>query len=203
MTPEYVNAEHLEILVEEPSMEAALRAILPKMIGEMSFNITQYTDKQTFLNRLPNRLHGYARSLPPSHRIIVVIDRDNDDCRKLKSCIETMAQKAGLRTRQDHRGPAQVIVRIAIEELEAWYFGDWTAVQAAYPRANKPPQHCRAPDAVKGGTWEAFERSMRKSGYFVSGLRKIEAATRIAPHIDPARNTSPSFQAFCRTMTRV
>ncbi len=203
MTPEYVNAEHLEILVEEPSMEAALRAILPKMIGEMSFKITQYTDKQTFLNRLPNRLHGYARSLPPSHRIIVVIDRDNDDCRKLKSCIETMAQKAGLRTRQDHRGPAQVIVRIAIEELEAWYFGDWQAVQAAYPRARKPDKYCRAPDAIRGGTWEAFEGVMKKSGYFTSGLRKIEAATRIAPHIDPARNTSPSFQAFCRTMTRV
>ncbi|MGC8523906.1 MAG: DUF4276 family protein [Acidibrevibacterium sp.] len=194
---------HFEILVEEPSMEAALRAVLPKMIGEMSFKITQYTDKRTFLERLPNRLRGYARSLPSSHRIIVVIDRDNDDCHELKSWIETMARNAGLRISEDQRGPAQIIVRIAIEELEAWYFGDWEAVRAAYPKANKPPQHCRAPDAVQGGTWEAFERSMRKSGYFSSGLRKIEAATKIAPHIDPARNTSPSFQALRRAMTRV
>ena len=44
---------------------------------------------------------------------------------------------------------------------------------------------------------------MKKSGYFVSGLRKIEAATRIAPHIDPTRNASPSFQALRRALERV
>lgn len=203
MTPEYSTIEHLEILVEEPSMEAALRAILPKMIGTRSFKITQYTDKPTFLGRLRGRLCGYAQFLPDSHRIIVVIDRDSDDCRDLKNLIETMAQGAGLRTKGDHRGPAQVIVRIAIEELEAWYFGDWQAVQEAYPKAKMPPRHCRAPDAITGGTWEAFERVMKKRGYFTSGLRKIEAATKIAPHIDPARNTSPSFQAFRRAIEGV
>jgi hypothetical protein len=203
MTSEYFNAEHLEILVEEPSMEAALREILPKMIGGKSFKITNYTDKPTFLNRLPNRLRAYKRSLQKSQIIIILIDRDDDDCGHLKTRIEIMARHAGLRTRHDHRGPAQIIVRIAIEELEAWYFGDWTAVQTAYPRARKPPQHCRAPDAIRGGTWEAFERCMKKSGYFVSGLRKIEAATKIAPHIDPNRNTSPSFHAFWRAMERI
>ena len=111
-----------------------------------------------------------------------------------------MAEKAGLRTSDDQRGPAQIIVRIAIEELEAWYFGDWAAVRAAYPKAGKPPQRCRAPDAIRGGTWEVFERVMKKSDYFASGLRKIEAATKIAPHIDPARNTSPSFQALRRAL---
>ena len=192
--------EHLEILVEEPSMEHALHAILPKIIKEKSFRIYPSRGKRDLLENLPKRLRGYARSLPDSHRIIVVIDRDNDDCQELKSRIETMAQKAGLRIRDDHRGPAQVIVRIAIEELEAWYFGDWAAVQAAYPKAGKPPQHCRAPDAIRGGTWEAFERVMKQSGYFASGLRKIEAATKIAVHIDPVGNTSPSFQALRRAL---
>ena len=203
MTSEYFNAEHLEILVEEPSMEAALRAILPKMIGAKSFKITNYTDKPTFLKRLPDRLRGYKKYLQKSHVILILIDRDNDDCGQLKARIETMAQQANLRIRDDHRGSAQIIVRIAIEELEAWYFGDWQAVQAAYPRARKPDKYCRAPDAIKRGTWEAFEGVMKKSGYFVSGLRKIEAATRIAPHIDPTRNASPSFQALRRALERV
>ena len=192
--------EHLEILVEEPSMEHALHAVLPKIIKEKSFRIYRSRGKRDLLENLSKRLRGYARFLPDSHRIIVVIDRDNDDCQELKSRIETMAQNAGLRIRGDHRGPAQVIVRIAIEELEAWYFGDWQAVQAAYPRANRAPQHCRAPDAIRGGTWEAFERVMKQSGYFASGLRKIEAATKIAPHIDPVGNTSPSFQALRRAL---
>jgi hypothetical protein len=202
MAPAYSHIEHLEVLVEEPSMEAALRAILPKMIGSKSFKITQYTDKINFLKKLPDRLRGYEETLRNSEIILILIDRDNDDCNELRERIETMAQGAGLRTNGDHRGPAQVIVRIAIEELEAWYFGDWQAVQAAYPRAPKPPQHCRAPDAIRGGTWEAFERSMKKSGYFASGLRKIEAATKIAPYIDPDRNTSPSFKALRRAMER-
>ena len=184
-------------------MEAALTAILPRMIGNKSFKITQYTDKQTFLERLPDRLRGYAGWLPSSSRIVVIIDRDNDNCQALKARIEAMAQRTGLRIEADHRGLAQVIIRIAIEELEAWYFGDWEAVQAAYPGAGKPPQHCRAPDEIIGGTWEAFERHMKRHGYFASGLRKIEAAAKIAPHIDPNRNTSPSFQAFRRAVERV
>ncbi len=32
------------------------------------------------------------------------------------------------------------------------------------------------PDAIPGGTWEAFERVLQRSGYFQTGLRKLEAA---------------------------
>jgi hypothetical protein len=37
---------------------------------------------------------------------------------------------------------------------------------------------------------------MREAGYFRTGLPKIEVAQHIAPHMDPARNTSRSFQVF-------
>ena len=59
--------------------------------------------------------------------------------------------------------------RIVMEELEAWNFGDWEAVRAAYPRVSKgvPRQvGYRDPDAIAGRTWEAFERIMKRSGYF-------------------------------------
>ena len=68
-----------------------------------------------------------------------------------------------------------------------------------YPRVSpNVPQQAgyRDPDAVQGGTWEAFERILEKRGYFKNGLRKIEAARAIAPNIDPARNRSRSFAAF-------
>jgi hypothetical protein len=88
---------------------------------------------------------------------------------------------------------------LAIEELEAWYFGDWNAVRKAYPRAAatipKKAQY-RAPDEIKGGTWEVFERVLQQSGYFLNGLRKIEAAAAIAQHMVPVRNSSPSFCAL-------
>ena len=86
-----------------------------------------------------------------------------------------------------------------IEELEAWYFGDWEAVRAAYPRL-KPtvprPARYRVPDAIKGGTWEAFERIMQRHGYFETGLRKIEAARAVAARMEVDRNRSLSFVRF-------
>lgn len=92
-----------------------------------------------------------------------------------------------------------VVNRLAIEELEAWFFGDWEAVRRAYPRVNPnvPAQaRYRQPDAIRGGTWEALERVLQSAGYFASGLRKIEAARAVAAHMEPTRNASPSFQAL-------
>ena len=89
--------------------------------------------------------------------------------------------------------------RIAVEELEAWFFGDWTAVQTAYPRVSASQvskQGFLDPDAVLSGTWEALERVLKKAGYFKTGLRKMECAKQVAQHMEPARNASRSFQAF-------
>ena len=90
----------------------------------------------------------------------------------------------------------QVATRIAIEELEAWYFGNWEAVSAAYPNvpADIPRRAAnRESDKILGGTWEAFERILRKRNYFASGLRKVEAAALIGKHFDVEKCSSPSF----------
>jgi hypothetical protein len=191
---------HIELLVEEASMEAALRTLLPRLLGELSFQVYPYQGKLDLLKRLPDRLRGYAAWLPLDHRIVVVVDRDDDDCRELKQRLEQIATGAGLQTRSQAGGPTyQVVNRLAIEELEAWYFGDWDAVRAAYPRLSKviPNQaNYRDPDAIKGGTWEAFERVLQRAGYFQTGLRKIEAARAVASHLQPASNRSRSFCVF-------
>ncbi|MCC7383236.1 MAG: DUF4276 family protein [Deltaproteobacteria bacterium] len=191
--------EHLEVLVEELSAEAALRALLPRVLGPRTFNIYPSQGKVDLLSNLEPRLRGYARWLPDTWRVLVIVDRDDEDCLELKARIETAARRAGLRTRSDDSATFQIVNRIAVEELEAWYFGDWTAVRQAYPRAarNVPRQaRYRDPDAITGGTWEAFERELQRAGYFSGGLRKIEAAQQIAPRMEWARNTSPSFRAL-------
>lgn len=195
-----MSVEHVEVLVEEPSMEAALRELLPKILTGVTFHIYPFQDKADLLQRLPDRFRGYANWLPKNWRVIVIVDRDDDDCRKLKQQLEQMATEAGLvtKTRAGNK-PYTVINRLAIEELEAWYFGDWDAVKAAYPRVSvKIPQQAkyREPDAIAGGTWEAFERILKKAGYFKTGLRKIEAARTVASFMDPTRNRSRSFQVL-------
>lgn len=195
-----MSIEHIEFVVEEPSMEAFLSGLLPRPLGAMSFSIYPFQCKDELLGRLPARLRGYANWLPESHRILVVVDRDDDDCEQLKQRLEGFALRAGLWTRSSPKGERFTVVnRLAIEELEAWYFGDWEAVRVAYPRvsATVPKQsRYRDPDGIVGGTWEAFERVLKQTGYFKTGLRKIEAARAISAHLDPARNKSRSFAAF-------
>ena len=193
-----MSTEHIEVLVEEPSMEAALRVLLPRMLGGRSFQVYPHQCKVDLLQRLPERLQGYAKWLPPDWRILVVVDQDNDDCRTLKATLEEMAARAGLTTRSRPLGGRWSLVnRLAMEELEAWYFGDWEAVRVCYPRVSatiREKTRFRDPDAISGGTWEAFQRVLQNAGYFRSGLRKIEAARAVASHMNPERNDSRSFQ---------
>ena len=116
-----------------------------------------------------------------------------------------MCENADLRSKQSISGPDwQIVTRIAIEELEAWYFGDWEAVRRAYPRVPSTIPSRRAfrdPDSIGGGTWEAFERVMQKSGYFREGLAKVTAASAIGEFIEPHRNRSRSFAVFRDAIT--
>lgn len=200
-----MSVDHIEVLVEEPSAEALLRVLLPSILGDLSFAIYTYSGKHDLLQHLRKRLQGYSRWLPSSTRVVVLVDRDADDCQALKRELEGHANAAGLQTRSTTISNSYSVVnRLAIEELEAWFFGDWDAVCAAYPRVSTSvPRRARYrdPDSVPGGTSQAFERILQRAGYFGTGLRKIEAARAIAQHMEIARNRSHSFQVFRRTLT--
>lgn len=199
---------HIEFLVEERSMEAFLSAWLCQVLPEeCEFAIHAYQGKHALLRKLGDRLRGYSTWLPNDYRIVLIVDRDNDDCHQLKSRLETICGNAGLRSRQATRDTDwQIVTRIAIEELEAWYFGDWQAVCHAYPNVspNIPGMaRYRDPDAIQGGTWETFERIMMTSGYFGQGLAKVRAATAIGRHVDVQHNRSRSFAMFRDAITEI
>lgn len=196
-----MSASHLKFLVEEPSMEAFLRELLPRLLPEScGFEVHSFQGKTDLIGNLQARLRGFAKWLPDDWRIVVVVDRDDDNCMELKQHLETMAVAAGLRTRTIVGNARwQIVNRVAIEELEAWYFGDWQAVCSAFPKVSSSiskQASYRDPDAIKGGTWEAFERVLQKRGYFKGGLRKVEAARAIGKHMNPDRSRSQSFKKF-------
>lgn len=185
-------------------MESFLSELAPRLLGAIPFKLITFQGKQDLMKNLPARLEAYAKYFREAYRLVVLVDRDQDDCRVLKAQLEAEATGAGLLSRTVARSPIYTIVnRLVIEELEAWYFGDWQAVRAAYPRVSPHvPQKVafRDPDAIAGGTWEAFERILQSAGYHTTGLRKIEAARTIAPYLEPANNSSRSFQVFRDTM---
>ncbi len=190
---------HIEILVEEQSMEEALKILLPRMLPpETTYRMLNFQGKQNLLRQLPARLRGYSSWITDDYRIVVLVDEDRQNCFELKRQMEDAARQAGLSTKTSAGGSRfQVLNRIAIEELEAWFLGDMEALRQAYPRLPKRLSgKFNNPDAVVGGTWETLEKTMQRHGYFKSGYLKVEAARTISPYMDPARNRSRSFQVF-------
>jgi hypothetical protein len=193
---------HIEFFVEEPSAEAALNNLVPKILtGKHTFSIHPFQGKAALLKKLPGRLRGYRSWIPDDWRVVVLIDQDNEDCRNLKAKLDQAAERAGLITKTSVKGGGQfqVLNRLAIEELEAWFFGDVKAIAAAYPGF---PKHLgrkdryRDPDRITGGTWEALERELRKVGYYPSGMPKIEVSRNISQHMEFRENCSHSFKVF-------
>jgi hypothetical protein len=197
---------HIEFLLEEDSARAALAILLPKITGQrVTYNFHIHQGKQDLLGSLPARLAAYRQWIRHDWRVFVLVDLDEEDCQALKRHLETIAEQAGLITKTAARSGTrfQVVNRLAIEELEAWFFGDIQALCAAYPRVPRTlggRAKFRNPDAIKGGTWEALERVLQRAGYYRAGMPKIEAAARIAQHMDPERNSSRSFRLFRDTL---
>src|ERR1035441_10079189 len=124
--PAKFSLMHIEFLVEDLSTEAALELLVPKIVDVgTSFATHVFGSKSTLLAKLEARLRSYSHWLPPTWRIIVVVDEDRADCRAIKKKLESASRAATLKTKGAAKGkPFSILNRIAIEELEAWFFGD-------------------------------------------------------------------------------
>ncbi len=193
---------HVDFLLEEPSAEAALNQLLPKLLpaGD-TWRCVPHRGKDALLMRLPALLKNYAGRMPHDANLRVVVLMDADaDCRKAKTQLEELVASARLLTKTT-APPGQsfrVLTRLAVAELEAWFLGDRAAIQAAYPRvhANHFKGLARDPDAIPDA-WETLHRVLQKGGYYLTSKAKVEWSENIAQQLDPARNTSASFRYFC------
>ncbi|MDB5578941.1 MAG: enolase [Bradyrhizobium sp.] len=201
---------HIEVLVEDSSGKRLLEGLIPqfigpygeihtwrlhsyKGIGRIPQNLNSAGDpaKRILLDRLPRLLRGYGKT-PGVDAVVVVLDVDRRDCAEFLRELTEMSHacNSGINT----------LFRLAVEEIEAWYFGDREALLAAYPRANKQVIAGYNQDSVCG-TWELLadavypggSEAIRKAGWPLPGHIKHEWAEKIGPLMEPARNTSPSF----------
>ncbi|MEV0776581.1 DUF4276 family protein [Streptomyces sp. NPDC050428] len=192
----------LELLVEEESADMALKPLVGKILegDAVRVRVRRFQGKPDLLKKLPDRLEGYAaaRRRGEDVRVVVLVDQDNDDCAVLKGKLDSIAEQAGLTTRAKRAGagPFQVLNRIAIRELESWYFGDWAAVRAAFPKVTQdvPRNYRNNPDSASGKCSDAFEKVLRANGVRIAS--KPEWGRRIGPKLSPTDNRSPSFNAF-------
>ena len=145
----------LEVLVEEPSAEAALRYLLPKLVPvAVRWKIVNFRSKSRLLKELAARLRAYRVRVKCGEdvRILVLVDRDDDDCLELKRRLDAAAAQARLssRSRPDPDGGFRVVNRVVVE---SWSRGSsatpWRF--ARHSPACRPPTGPRARSAARTG----------------------------------------------------
>jgi len=201
---------HFEIFVEDSSGVELLSHLLPKILGEngdhhswrthrykgvgrLPQGLTPKSDpsKRILLDQLPRILRGFSKAHSIDY-IVVVLDVDNRDCHSFLAELKELARECGVESK--------TLFRLAIEEVESWYFGDREALLEAYPRANGRVLNDYVQDSVCG-TWERFAdavhpggaAAIKSKGWPAPGELKHEWAGNIGPRMEPDRNKSPSF----------
>jgi hypothetical protein len=201
---------HIEILVEDASGRKLLELLLPRLLCEQgkphTWRVHSYKgigripkdlktgadpSRRILLDRLPLILRGYGKT-PGIDAVVVVLDADR------RNCVDFLAELKALAITCN---PApDTLFRIAIEEMEAWYFGDRQALTTAYPKAKTDILNRYAQDNVCN-TWEWLadaiypggSAAIQKAGWPLPGQVKCEWAEKIGPLLDPDCNVSPSF----------
>jgi hypothetical protein len=206
---------HLEILVEGQTERTALEPLLTKILGPYKQTNTWRIHKHrglgrlpdnpaakpnskdpTLLHNLPSKLRAYSKSLKDTEAVVVLLDLDDrPDCKAFKQTLTALLS--------DCEHGMKSLIRIAIEELEAWYLGDKPALAKAFPNANKSVLAGYVQDS-QCGTWEKLadavypggHAALKRQGEMQCLIQKRIWARDIAPKMDIENNSSPSFQQF-------
>jgi hypothetical protein len=174
-------------LLEERSMKTLLDGLLPRLMPEMPFICIPHEGKQDLEKSIPRKLRAWRE---PGAHFVVVRDNDGGDCQALKQKLVTLCSEAGR---------ADVLVRIACQELEAWYFGEPAAMARAFGndqlRAIGNKTRYRDPDTIQQPSREIVK--------LIPEFQKISGARRMASHLSRDGSHSRSFQVMMDGLERM
>lgn len=178
----------LIFLLEEPSTKHLLDILLPKILPEdVEFQTIPHNGKRDLERSIPRKLRGWNE--PGDIRFVILHDQDTQNCVQLKQSLLKLCEGS----------QRPVLVRIACQEMEAWYFGDMNAVALAYdkPRLRQisGQRRYRVPDQIPSP-----KEDLRK---LVPEHQQIAGAKRVAPHMNIENNTSESFRQFVSGVRRL
>lgn len=176
----------LVFLLEEYSAKVLLEAMLPRLFPRLSFRCVPHEGKHDLERSIPRKLKGWRE---PGVRFCVLRDNDGSDCMALKKRLVDLCRKSG-------RG--DTLVRIACQEIEAWYFGAPDALAVAFEReelrAISTKARFRHPDTIARPSVALEE--------LVPTFQKISGARKMGALLD-RNNSSRSFQAFVAGLERI
>ena len=166
-------------LLEEYSLKVLLDGLLPRLFPALRFLCVPHEGKDDLEKSIPRKLRAWRE---PGVRFCIIRDNDGGDCRVLKARLTALCGEG-------HREDS--LVRIACQELEAWYFGAPEALAAAFERPSlrevAKKARFRDPDAI--------DQPARALAELVPEFQKVSGARRLAQHL-PRENRSRSFEVL-------
>ena len=173
----------LVFMLEEPSAKNFLDRLLPRLLPEgVTFITLQHEGKSDLRRSLPLKLRAWRN---PETRFVVLHDQDLNNCVAIKDELVEICHKAGR---------PETLVRIACYELEAWYLGDFDAIERVYPIFNAT----RYRNKAKYRTVDNVVKPSDDLKRLIPGFQKGVASKMMPDFIDIENNTSSSFQTFIR-----
>lgn len=185
-------AGRLVFLLEEPSMKLLLEGLLPRLmpgwVAGQHFLCVPHQGKSDLDRSIPRKLSAWQY---PGDRFVIVRDNDGADCEVVLKRLQAMCVAAG---RPD------TLVRLACQELEAWYLGDLEAVAAAFghPKANSPTQRKKFADP------EAWQKPSVELERLIPSFQKGAGARAMSQYLrEPEHNRSHSYGKLVTGMRRL
>ena len=182
----------LVFLLEEPSMKLLLEGLLPRLMPSwvvgQHFLCIPHEGKSDLDRSIPRKLSAWQI---PGDRFVILRDNDGADCAAVLNKIQAMCVASG---RPDS------LVRLACQELEAWYLGDLEAVAAAFeqPKVNSPAHRKKF---VNPDAWQKPSVELER---LVPRFQKGAGARAMAQHLrEPEYNRSHSYGKFVKGLRRL
>jgi Domain of unknown function (DUF4276) len=173
----------LVFLLEEQSMQEALKGVLPGLVPKhVSWQCVPHEGKQDLDRSIPRKLRGWRE---PGVHFVVVRDQDSADCQTLKARLRRLCADG-------HR--PDTLIRIACRELESWFLGDLAAVEVGTGVKNLS----RLQDRRKFHDPDSPGSPASVLKEIAPGYQKVSGARRIGPYMDLERNRSHSFRVFVK-----
>ena len=161
-------------------MKILLEGLLPRLYPGLPFKCISHEGKSDLEKSIPRKLRAWRE---PGVRFVIIRDNDGADCRRVKKTLYTLCQEG---SRDDS------LIRIACQELEAWYLGASEALADAFGKESLRglgrKARFRDPDSVV--------RPAEAIRELVPEFQKVSGARRMAPHLTRDGNRSRSYHAL-------
>jgi hypothetical protein len=171
--------KEIVFFLEEPSAEAMLEGILPKLLPSgFIWRAIVFEGKQDLEKRIGKRMRSY---LNPEARFVVLRDQDAADCYILKN---RLLEKCRQASKND------TIVRIACHELESFYLADLAAIEKGFAIKGLT----KLQDKEKYRSPDIHPKPSQILSSLVPAYQKISGSRSIGPHLNLDNSRSLSFK---------